>query len=283
MASADEIRDAQRAAWGERAVAWEKWSDVITGQLAPVGAAMIAALDLAATRQHLDVASGTGEPGLMIAAQAPGAHVVLTDLSAPMLAVAARRADAAGITDVTTVVASADDLPFDDATFDGVSVRFGLMFFPDLPTATAELVRVLRPGGRLCAAVWVEPDRNPWVTIPADAVAAEIPPPPVDPDAPSMFRCGAPGFVRDLFEDAGLVDVAERDVAVELVTASPDEFWATISEHVAPVVHAMAAADEAARERIRASVLDAVQPYRREDQVAVPGLARVVVGTRRRA
>ncbi|MBD8057799.1 class I SAM-dependent methyltransferase [Cellulomonas sp. JH27-2] len=282
MASADEIRDAQRAAWGERAAAWEKWSDVITGQLAPVGAAMIDALDLA-TRQHLDVASGTGEPGLTIAAQIPAAHVVLTDLSAPMLAVAARRAAAAGITNVTTVVASADDLPFADETFDGVSVRLGLMFFPDLTAATAELVRVLRPGGRLCAAVWVEPDRNPWVSIPAGAVAAEIPPPPVDPDGLSMFRCSAPGFVRDLFEGAGLVDVAERDVDVELVTASPDEFWETISEHVAPVVHAVAAADDATRERIRASVIDAVQPYRRDDRVAVPGLARCIVGTKPRA
>ena len=279
MATADEIRDAQRAAWGERAAAWEKWSDVITGQLAPVGAAMIDALDLT-TRQHLDVASGTGEPGLTIAAQIPAAQVVLTDLSAPMLAVAVRRAAAAGITNVTTVVASADDLPFADETFDGVSVRCGLMFFPDLTAATAELVRVLRPGGRLCAAVWVEPDRNPWATIPAQAVAAEIPPAPVDPDAPSMFRCGAPGFVRGFFERAGLVDVAERDVEVELVTASPDEFWATISEHVAPVVHAMAGADDATRERIRASVLDAVQPFRGNDRVAVPGLARCIVGTK---
>src|SRR4051794_29844947 len=147
MPSADEIRDGQRAAWDGLSAGWEKWDAVIMDQMAPVSAAMIERLGTADGGQHLDVASGTGEPGLSIAARSSYGRVVLTDLSRDMLDVAARRAAAQGVTNVETRVCSAEDLPFADATFDSVSVRFGYMFFPDLPGATAEFVRVLKPGG----------------------------------------------------------------------------------------------------------------------------------------
>ena len=82
MASTDEIRDAQRAAWAGLSAGWEKWDSVIMDQLAPVGAAMIERLDIAEDQQHLDIAAGTGEPGLSIARLAPRGRVVLTDLAA---------------------------------------------------------------------------------------------------------------------------------------------------------------------------------------------------------
>ena len=98
---------------------------------------------------------------------------MLTDLVAEMLDVAARRARAQGVANIETKVCSADDLPFDDATFDSVSVRFGYMFFPDMAKATAEFARVLKPGGRLCSSVWVKPEENPWTTIAMQAIATE--------------------------------------------------------------------------------------------------------------
>jgi len=147
--SAEEIRDAQRATWAGLSASWEKWDAVIMDQLAPVTAGLIEHLGITDGLHHLDIAAGTGEPGLSIARLAPAGRVVLTDLSEAMLEVAERRARAQGITNIETLVCSADDLPFDDATFDTVSVRFGFMFFPDLAGATVELARVLRPGGRL--------------------------------------------------------------------------------------------------------------------------------------
>ncbi len=188
MPSADEIRDAQRATWAGLSAGWEKWDSVITDQLRSVGAAMIERLAIRQDQRHLDIASGTGEPGLSIARLAPKGRVVLTDLAAEMLDVAARRASAQGVTNIETQVCSADDLPFDDATFDSVSVRFGYMFFPDMPLATAEFARVLKPGGRLCSSVWVKPDENPWTSIAMQAIATQVVVPPPDPGGPNMFR-----------------------------------------------------------------------------------------------
>jgi ubiquinone/menaquinone biosynthesis C-methylase UbiE len=280
MTSADEIRDVQRAAWAGLSAGWEKWDSVIMDQLGPVGAAMIDRLWIADDQQHLDIASGTGEPGLTVAGLAPTGHVVLTDLSAEMLEIATRRAHAHGVTNVETRVCSADDLPFGDETFDSVSVRFGYMFFPDLAAATAEFVRVLKPGGRLCSSVWVRPEENPWTTIVMRAIATEVVLAPPDPVGPTMFRCAAPGCVTALYEAAGLRDVDEWDVAVELVTHSPEQYWEMISEHVSLAAAALQHVDAPTRERIATAVMDRASRYEDSGAVRIPGVARCIVGTR---
>ncbi len=283
MPSADEIRDGQRAAWARLSASWEKWDSVIMDQLGPVGAAIIESLDIAEDQQHLDIAAGTGEPGLSIAKLSPKGRVVLTDLAAEMLDVAARRARAQGVANIETRVCSAEDLPFGDATFDSVSVRFGYMFFPDMAKATAEFVRVLRPGGRLCSSVWIKPEENPWTAIAMQAIATEVEVAPPDPDGPNMFRCAAPGYVSALYEGAGLGDVAEWDVDLELVTQSPAQYWEMISDHVSLAVAALQRVDEPTRERIRANAIAKVSVFEKDGTVRVPGVARCIVGTKQDA
>jgi len=276
MPNAEEIRDAQRAMWAGLSGGWEKWDLVIMDQLGPVGAAIIGRLDLAEDQQHLDIAAGTGEPGLTIARLVPKGRVVLTDIAPEMLDVAARRADAQGVTSIDTKVCSADDLPFDDATFDSISVRFGYMFFPDAARATAEFARVLEPGGRLCSSVWVKPEENPWTKILMDAIGTEVMLAPPDPDGPNMFRFAAPDHLSAVYQAAGMHDVAEWDVDVELVTSSPTEYWEMMSEHVSLAVAALQQVDASARERIRATVVASVSAYARDGKVRVPGLARCI-------
>ena len=282
MSSGDEIRDGQRATWAGLSTGWEKWDSVIMDQLRPVSDAMIERLALSDDQQHLDIAAGTGEPGLTIARLAPRGRVVLTDLTPQMLDVAARRATASGITNIETKVCSADELPFGDNTFDSVSVRFGYMFFPDAAAATAEFARVLRPGGRLCASVWIEPERNPWTTILVQAIATEVVVPPPDPDGPNMYRYTAPGSVGALYEAARLRDIEEWDVGVELVTHSPEEYWEVMSEHVSLAVAALQQVDADGRRRIRAHAIANVRAFEHDGAVRVPGLARCIVGTKPR-
>jgi SAM-dependent methyltransferase len=244
---------------------------------------MIESLDIAEDQQHLDIAAGTGEPGLSIAKLAPKGRVVLTDLAAEMLEVAARRAGTQRLANIETTVCSADDLPFADATFDSVSVRFGYMFFPDLAMATAEFARVLKPGGRLCASVWVKPESNPWTTIAMEAIATEAVVPAPDRDGPNMFRCAAPGYVSALYEGAGLREIAEWDVGIELVTRSPEQYWEMVSDHVSLAVAALRQVGEPARQRIRTQAIEKVRAFEKDGKVRVPGLARCIAGTKQDA
>ncbi|HEX6934236.1 MAG TPA: class I SAM-dependent methyltransferase [Streptosporangiaceae bacterium] len=280
MPGGNEIEDAQRATWAGLAAGWDKWDSVIMDQLGPVGTAMIERLGIADDQQHLDIAAGTGEPGLTVARLAPRGYVVLTDLAAEMLGIATRRANAQGIANCETTVCSADDLPFGDATFDSVSVRFGYMFFPDVAKATAEFARVLRPGGRLCSSVWVKPEENPWTTIVMQAIASEAVLAAPDPDGPNMFRCAAPGYVSALYEAAGLREIAEWDVDVELVTRSAAQYWEMISEHVSLAVAALQQVGEPARERIAKAVIASAGSYEEDGKVRIPGVARCIVGTK---
>ena len=97
MGQADEIRAAPRAMWDTFSAGWEKWDPVVLDTNGPVGEQIVGALEIGESQQHLDIASGTGEPGLTIAATATHGRVVLTDISTKMLQAAERSAAAKGL------------------------------------------------------------------------------------------------------------------------------------------------------------------------------------------
>ncbi len=107
----------------------------------------------------LDVASGTGDLGLGLARQVgPGGLAVLTDINAEMLARGRDRLLDAGICgNVAFAIADAERLPFPDASFDCVTIGFGLRNVTDKPAALASMRRVLRPGGRLLVLEFSKP------------------------------------------------------------------------------------------------------------------------------
>ena len=159
-----QIRDQQKDSWNKFSPGWKKWDQFVMDWLKPIGDEMIQSLDLRRTDSVLDVAAGTGEPGLTIAAITKEGKVVINDLAASMLQIAHENAAKKGITNYETVACDVSELPFDNDTFDAVCCRLGFMFFPDMLVAAQEMVRVVKPGGRIVTAVWAMPEKNFWIS-----------------------------------------------------------------------------------------------------------------------
>jgi demethylmenaquinone methyltransferase/2-methoxy-6-polyprenyl-1,4-benzoquinol methylase len=113
--------------------------------------------------QILDVAAGTGDWTISLAEALDKGHVTGFDLSPEMLAIAREKVNAAGVSFwVTLTQGDAMHLPYDDASFDLVTIGFGLRNLPDAELGLAELYRVLKPGGQLIVLETSKPE-NPVV------------------------------------------------------------------------------------------------------------------------
>jgi ubiquinone/menaquinone biosynthesis C-methylase UbiE len=196
----EEIREQQKASWNKFSPGWKKWDELMMDFLKPMGDEIITLLNPKTTDVVLDIAAGTGEPGLTIATMVTNGKVIITDLSDDMLAIARENALLRGITNIETKACDVCELPFEDNTFDAISCRFGFMFFPDMLLAAKEMARVLKPGGRIATAVWNGPEKNFWITAAMGTINRnmELPPPP--PGSPGMFRCAKDGLIADLFQ-----------------------------------------------------------------------------------
>jgi ubiquinone/menaquinone biosynthesis C-methylase UbiE len=151
----------------------------------------------------LDVACGTGVLA-RAAAERVGASggVIGLDINEGMLAVAARKSP-----QIEWRMGRAEALPFEDVYFHAVVSQFGLMFFEDRRAAIQEMVRVLRPGGRLAVAVWDSLDHTPGYAAMADlldrlfgAEAAN--------GLRAPFSLGDAAKLPSMFDHAGLTEVA---------------------------------------------------------------------------
>jgi demethylmenaquinone methyltransferase/2-methoxy-6-polyprenyl-1,4-benzoquinol methylase len=111
----------------------------------------------------LDLCAGTGDVAMAIANQAAPASVVVTDFTPEMLAIAEAKGEAyAGSTKLDFELADAQELPFEDTSFDVVTVAFGVRNLPDRERNFAEVLRVLRPGGRYVILEFSRPPFAPW-------------------------------------------------------------------------------------------------------------------------
>lgn len=274
----EEIRDQQKAAWNKFSVGWKKWDSLTMEFLKPMGDEIIHLLNLEQDDIVLDVASGTGEPGLTIASIVNKGRVIITDLSEDMLEIARENAGQRGIQNVETIVCDVSMLPFEDNYFDAISCRFGYMFFPDMQMATTEMVRVLKPGGRIATSVWNIPEKNFWVTVMMGTINkhVEITPPP--PGSPGMFRCASDGFIAEIFQGAGLKNISQKEVSSTLNSKTAEVYWQMMTEVAAPVVKALGTADASTQETIKEEVLQAIRAKYQEGEVKVNASSLVIFG-----
>jgi SAM-dependent methyltransferase len=157
----------------------------------------------------LDVACGSGEPSISIAALLKGrGEVVGVDMAAEPLKVARVRAEKRGLENVEYIQADVHALPFGDNSFDRVTSRLGVMFFGDLGKALGEMRRVLKPGGRVALLAWGAMEQPYFETT--IGTARRVRPELEVPAGRQMFKFGVQGTLALALREAGFEEAEDR-------------------------------------------------------------------------
>jgi SAM-dependent methyltransferase len=230
--------------------------DAVAQKILAVGTDLVERVGVSDGETVLDVACGTGNATIP-AAQAGGVTTGL-DITPKLLDDARRNAAEAGV-EIEWVEGDAEDLPFDDGSFDVVLSTFGCMFAPNHKQAAAEIARVTKPGGRFGLACW-RPDGA--IGRMFATVGKYAPPPPEGFQPPPLW--GVPDHVTGLFEGTG-VDVRFEDGVAKFHFASVDEVMDEFPDKFGPMVMLRKAIEPEGRwpeflEELRAYYEDIAQP-----------------------
>jgi len=231
--------------------------------------AVIDRVGVAAGQDLLDVATGSGN--LAIPAAQRGARVVGLDLVPELLEVARARAAAAGA-EVELVEGDAENLPFEDASFDRVCSIFGAMFAPRHQQTADELVRVARPGAVIGVAAWTPEGLNGQMFR---TLGAHMPPPPPELKPPVLW--GDEGYVRALFSAPRIEVTCERQ-AVRVTWESADGWVSHCEQVLGPTVLAKAALEpEGKWDAARSDLLDLYERHNEADDGTLDAPAEYLI------
>jgi SAM-dependent methyltransferase len=256
---------------------WRRYDADEVRLSAPLSERMLDLADLGPGSRVLDLATGRGEPALRAAHRVgPSGRVVGVDSSPEMLRLARARADVEGLANLELVTTPAEQLERVVGPFDATLARWGLMYLQQPVAALSAARRVMKLGAPLVAAVWAEPERVSYFTVPRRALQPHHAVPPQDPDAPgTFFYADLDRLTRDL-RLAGFALEHTEDFEVDVMQARTDaELIAWVRAFgLARLVNALPEATQRAWEQ---DLVMAAQPFRRGGSIFLGGTTRLVV------
>lgn len=256
----------------EGAAAYER--NLVPPILEPTAAHLVDAVGPAAGARVLDVACGTGVVARHAAARVgPDGEVVGVDVSPAMLSVARDLSPAAGAP-IHWKEASADDLPFPDASFDAALCQAGLQFFPDRRAALAELFRVVRPGGTLGLGLLRSVEHQPGYRLLAETLTRHV-----GVEASDILRSpytlGDPDEIRALVAEAGFGEAHLRFLVLEVRFASAEALLRAETSS-SPLGDLVGRLDPDVKARLIDDVTTALRPHT-DDEGVVFGFQSIIL------
>lgn len=234
---------------------------VIGTTLQIVGETLCEAVDLEAGSRVLDVACGNGNAAL--AAARRFCDVTGLDYVPELLRNAAARARGDGLV-IGWVEGDAERLPFADASFDAALSTYGIMFAPDQQQAAREILRVVKPGGKIGLANWTP---EGFIGQLLQTVGRHVPPP---PGVASPIYWGSAARLDELFRDAHSVRTARREFAFRYRSA--EHFIEIFRRFYGPTFKAFGALDAAGQARLASDIAELAAKFnRRPSSFVVPG------------
>jgi SAM-dependent methyltransferase len=219
----------------DRGMTWQigVWDDMaevyvreIDRRFAPIVDRLLTRAELRPGQRILDLGTGTGSVALASAPRvAPDGHVLGVDISPEMLALARARASGAALANLSFADGRAEAIPAEGSSQDTVVASLSLMYVIDRAAAAREIARVLKPGGRLVAAVWAGPERADIVRL-QQMAGSFAPKPPVDGVGPGAMA--DPSRFLAHLADAG-VDARVESETTEFAFDDFASAWAVLA------------------------------------------------------
>ena len=256
-------RRIQRYGWDKAANYYEKyWSK----QLEPAQRLLLDMAELRQGEQVLDIACGTGLVTFPAAnAVGPQGRVFAIDLSEKMVATVLEEAVKREMSNVSAEWMDAEDLKYEESSFDAALCALGLMYVPDPSKAFKEMHRVLKPRGRAIAAVWGARQSCGWAEIfpIVDArVQSEV--------CPMFFQLGTRDALRYHFENAGFKEIISQRIQTMLhYDNAADACGAAFAG--GPVALAYSKFNQETREEAHAEYLSSIERYQDQTGYNIPG------------
>jgi SAM-dependent methyltransferase len=217
---------AQREGWDSVARGWKDWWVSIEKGAQKLSQRLIELAEIKPGQRVLDVATGIGEPSIT-AAKVVGTsgHVLATDISRQMLAIAKERAAFLRLQDIIEFKESdAENLDLANSSFDAALCRWGLMLFPNLDTAIGKIYSSLVSGGRLAAAVWADATKVPIINLATRIIGSEVQMSVPPPGVPNPFSLADINKLENSLARAGFRDIHVDRVIVTFEFDSGEDY-----------------------------------------------------------
>jgi ubiquinone/menaquinone biosynthesis C-methylase UbiE len=245
----------------DREHASQKWRRQSAAMGSDVTRAIVEAAQVTPDMRVLDIACGTGEPAISLAALLVRGEIIGVDISPAPLKIARERAAERKLANARFQQADVHDLPFANGSFDSITSRLGVMYFADLPRALKEMHRVLKPGGRATLLAWGPMDQ-PYFETTVGTLLRTLPGAVVPEAGSKVFAFGTEGVLSRSLREGGFFSATEQLVTVPLVwPGRPEEVWEYFRDVAVPFVPLLESIPPERQKEVDAAVVQAISQY----------------------
>ncbi|HEX8677042.1 MAG TPA: class I SAM-dependent methyltransferase [Segetibacter sp.] len=272
-------KNTTRDQWQAAAEAWYRWSPTLNQWLGKATDKMLEMAEISSGRRILDIAAGAGEQSITTAKKVgTSGYVLATDISSNILEYAKQMAQQAGLNNIETKVMDGENLAVEEETFDAVISRVGLIYFPDQQKALKEMLRVLKPGGKVAAIVYSTPEKNKFFSVPVSIIRNRAKLPPPLPGQPGPFSLGAEGIIEKVFSQAGFKNVKSELVDSPLLLSTAKECVRFEKESFGALHQMMSSLSDSEKVSVWEEIERELQKFESENRFVGPCEMVVAVG-----